>query len=111
MTTDALLADGFVRVERAIDPAFCEEVVRATFERMGLAEDDPATWPDGVVHLPVTCNWDLAEVAPAAMAAVHALVDPAEVAFAGVQDNLIVNLPRAGQRWWPPERWDAEGAG
>jgi hypothetical protein len=51
-----LLADGCVRVARALDPAFCEAFVGRAFERMGMVEADPSTWPRGRTNLPVTTN-------------------------------------------------------
>ena len=99
---DQLREDGFVTVESALDVGFCEEVVGDAFDRMGMREQDPDSWPSGRTNLPVVRNWPLEEVAPAAAAVVHDLLAPAAVRFAGVQDNLIVNLPEPGARWWPP---------
>ena len=107
---EEMVRDGFVRVEGALDPEFCEDVAADAFARIGC-DDDPATWPDRVEHLPVVHNWGLAAVAPRAAEAVEALVGGADaIRFVGVQDNLIVNFP-SRRRWWPPAEWDAEGAG
>jgi hypothetical protein len=106
-----LLADGCVRVERALDPAFCEAVVGRAFTRMDLVEADPSTWPRGRTNLPVTTNWDLAEVAPRAADVLPGLVGSGTVRFGGVQDNLIVNLPDPGTRWFSPTDWRRDVAG
>jgi hypothetical protein len=98
-----LLGQGYVRVAGALDGSFCEAVARDAFARLEVDESDPSTWPAGPVHLPVVRNWDLAEVAPDAMAALDVLVGGADaVRFAGVQDNLIVNFPDPVRPWWPP---------
>jgi hypothetical protein len=106
-----LLADGSVRVERALDPAFCEAVVGRAFERMGMVEADPSSWPPGRTNLPVTTNWDLTEVAPRAAEVLSDLVGAGTVRFSGVQDNLIVNLPDADTPWFGPSEWRRDAAG
>jgi hypothetical protein len=107
-----LSSDGFVRVESALDAAFCEEVTIDALRRAGCQEDDPSSWPSGVVHLPALRHWDLEEVAPRARAVLAELVGGSEaIRFAGVQDNLIINFPEPTRRWWPPAAWDSEGAG
>lgn len=67
-------------------------------------------------QMPVVRNWPLADISPKAAAVVEQLVRPAEVAFSGVQDNLIVNLPDPSLDWWPPssrraseEGWHKDG--
>ncbi len=60
----------------------------------------------------MTRNWSLDEVAPAAASAVDELVGGRErIAFAGVQDNLIVNLPDPAASWFAPDDWSAPAAG
>lgn len=97
---------GFVAIEGAMDSAFCESVVASAFARMDMDEMDRATWPIGRTNLAVTRNWDLDQVAPRAAAVLDELVGSDAVAFSGVQDNLIVNLPDPASSWWPP----ADGA-
>lgn len=109
--SEDLLVEGHVRVERALDPAFCESVVGRAFERMGMVEGEPSTWPHGRTNLPVTTNWDLADVAPRAAEVVADLVGSDRVGFSGVQDNLIVNLPDPGTPWFGPSDWHADAAG
>jgi len=105
-----LLDHGFVRVTSAIDPSFCEAVVQDGFARMGLDEERPASWPAGAVHLPVVRNWAFEEVAPRAAEVLHALVGgPDAISFAGVQDNLIVNLPDRDARPFSPAEWAVGG--
>lgn len=106
-----LVTDGFVRVERALDPAFCEGVVERAFEHMGIVEVDRSTWPSGRTNLPVTRNWDLVDVAPRAAEVAADLVGSDRMGFSGVQDNLIVNLPDSGTPWFAPSDWRADGAG
>lgn len=92
--SSTMLHEGFVRVRGALDPAFCESIVAETLVAAGIDERDPTAWPRGAVHLPVTRNWSLASVSPAAHDVLDHLVGPVErVAFAGIQDNLILNLP------------------
>ena len=107
-----LLSDGCVRIPAALDRGFCEDVTRQAIGRLGITEDDPAGWPTGTVHLPVERNWAFADVAPAVATAIDEICGGADrIAFAGVQDNLIVNFPADPQTWWPPEHWSAPTAG
>ena len=88
-----LLQDGFVRVPGALDTTFCEAVVRETLASGGLDQGRIEPWPTGAVHLPVRRNWGIEEVAPAAYDVLLDLVGPSDrLDFAGIQDNLIVNL-------------------
>ena len=110
--SDRLLEDGFVAVEGALEPSFCELVVADAFDRMGVVENDPTTWPAGVTHLPVVRNWDLDQVAPAAAAVLDELVGGrSAVAFSGVQDNLIVNMPDPDATWRSPTQQARSGRG
>jgi hypothetical protein len=109
---DAVLArDGYVRVERALDPELCDEVVQATFARAGIVDDDPTTWPERVRHLPVRTSWPMAEVAPTVLPMLDELVGLDSVSFAEIQDNLIVNPPRPATAWWAPGPGDVAVAG
>jgi hypothetical protein len=108
---ETFLDDGYVAVEHALDPQFCETVVAEAFERMGMREDDPATWPRGRTNLPVTKNWALADIAPRASDALHEVVPEEQIAFSGIQDNLIVNLPDPDEQWWSPSDWESPAAG
>ena len=104
--------DGFVRVPGALEPDFCASVVTDAFARLQLDDADPATWPTGRHHLAVTRNWRLDEVAPQAAATAEELLGGRDrIAFAGIQDNLIVNLPDPGAAWFAPEDVEASGAG
>ena len=115
MYVEQLVQDGFVRLEGAIDPAFCEEVVARAFEREGW--DDPTTWPVGPVHLPATTSYDLSTVAPAAVDALGHLVGGVGACrFSDIPDNMIVNFPDpaatpapAAQRARDPEGWHKDG--
>ena len=108
---EEFVRDGIVSVEGALDPDFCEAVVADAFRRMGVVEDDRTTWPSGRTNLPVVRNWPLAEISPVASAVVDEIVGADWVAFAGVQDNLIVNLPDPAQQWWAPTNADAATRG
>jgi hypothetical protein len=101
MYVEQLVQDGFVVIEDAIDPAFCEAVVSETFERAGW--NDPASWPVGPVHLPATTAFRLAEVAPRAVDALAHLVGGVDACrFSDIPDNLIVNFPNPSARVCPP---------
>lgn len=105
-----LLDDGFVRVAGALDPGFCSAVVEEAFESAGVDEARPETWPAGALHLPVVRNWRIESVAPAAHAVLTELVGPPErVAFAGIQDNLIVNHPDPAAAAFAPSDWSVGG--
>jgi hypothetical protein len=93
---------GMVTVRDALDPAFCEEVVACRLAELGVDEDDPTTSPSGRRNLPATAVHPLAEVAPRAAEVLHELVGGADrIAFSDLPDNLIVNFPDPGARWWP----------
>jgi hypothetical protein len=110
--SEDLVRDGMVVVEDALEQGFCEEVVGRRLVAMGVDESDSHTWPSGWHNLPATTTFPLAVAAPAAARAVHALVGaPATIRFGDLPDNLIVNFPDPTATWWPPERWDAAGAG
>lgn len=115
MYVDQLVSDGYVVIEGALDPAFCERVVR---ERLaGEGWDDASTWPVGPVHLPATTTFPLDEVAPAAAEALDHLVGGVDAcSFRDVPDNLIVNFPDpaasptpAERRADDPEGWHKDG--
>ncbi|UDY34901.1 hypothetical protein [Dermatobacter hominis] len=109
---ERLLDEGCIRIPAALDAAFCEDVTLRAIGRLGVREDDPTTWPTGTEHLPVEENWSVADVAPAAAAVIDELCGGGRrIAFAGIQDNLIVNFPADPGAWWPPDRWDAPSAG
>ncbi|MBX3314205.1 MAG: phytanoyl-CoA dioxygenase family protein [Actinobacteria bacterium] len=96
-----LEADGHVRIDGALDPAFCEQVVAEACAAAGFDADDRSTWPDRVTHLPVTTSWSFEDVAPAVVPTLERLVGPADgVRYAGIQDNLIANPPAPPDRWW-----------
>jgi hypothetical protein len=115
MYVDELVKDGFVRIEGALDPDFCERVVRRTFESRGW--DDTTTWPTGPVHLPATAAYPLRELAPRAADALDELVGGVDACrFSDVPDNLIVNFPDPGatpatpaRRAEDPEGWHKDG--
>lgn len=105
-----LLQEGCVRVPGALDTAFCESVVAEVLAAAGVDASDPGAWPAGTLHLPVRRNWRLETIAPAAYEIVLELVGPADrVAFAGVQDNLIVNFPDPGANPFEPGKWSTGG--
>lgn len=116
MYVDTLLADGFVRIEGAIDPELCESVVQGRFRAEGWG-DDAASWPVGPVHLPATATFPLAEVAPRAVEVLEELVGGVAAArFSDIPDNLIVNFPNPThapqsptQRAADPDGWHKDG--
>jgi len=104
--------DGVVVVEDALDPAWCDDVVERRLASIGVDPVDRATWRTGWHNLPPSTVYRLEEVAPRATDVLHALVGGADaIEFGGLPDNLIVNFPDPGATWWPPDRWDAPGAG
>ena len=115
MYVDQLVTDGYVVIEGALDPAFCEQVVSERITAQGW--DDRSTWPVGPVHLPATTSFPLDQVAPAAAAALDHLVGGAAACrFRDVPDNLIVNFPDpaatpapAERRADDPEGWHKDG--
>jgi hypothetical protein len=115
MYVDRLVTDGFVVIEGALDPTFCEQVVRQRITTEGW--DDTSTWPVGPVHLPATTTFPLDHVAPAAADALRHLVGAAEAClFRDIPDNLIVNFPdptaspsSAERRADDPEGWHKDG--
>jgi hypothetical protein len=109
---DAFLRDGWVALPEALDAAWCEERVAEGLARLGVDEDDRATWPVGWHNTAPTGAPPIDDLAPAAAEVLHALVGgPGAIRFAGLPDNLIFNFPDPGATWWPPERWSTPGAG
>jgi hypothetical protein len=105
------VAQGWVAVENALDPSFCEEVVARGFERLGTMETEPATWPQGWHNLPVEGVFRINEVAPRAASVLDELVGGREcVRFGDIPDNLIFNF-RNDDAPWEPSDWRASGAG
>jgi hypothetical protein len=103
--TDRFRRDGYVAVEGAMDPAFCESVVVDVLAGLG-------TGATGRHNLPATRSWALDDVAPAAAAALDELVGGRDaIAFSGIHDNLIVNLADPEATWWAPHEVAAPGAG
>ena len=108
----AFIEHGFVAVEGALSEEFCESVASSAFQRVGMVELDRSTWPTGRTNLSVVHNWRMADVAPAAAAAVEELLGGRDiVAFSGVQDNLIVNLPDPNAGWFAADEWEHPAAG
>jgi hypothetical protein len=100
-----------VVVEAALDPEFCENVIARRLGEIGVVESDRSTWLSGWHNLPATTTYPLADVAPAAAAALDEIVGGrSELAFHDLPDNLIVNFPDPDARWWPPDEWDARNA-
>lgn len=92
MYVDDLVRDGFVVIEDAIDPEFCDATVERRLTERGWT--DPATWPVGPVHLAASTSFPLATVAPRAAAALAHLVGGADrCTFSDIPDNLIINFP------------------
>src|SRR6476646_5366353 len=109
---ERFVRQGWVEVEGAIDPAYCEARVQHGFERLGITEADPSTWPVGWHNLPPVEAPGIEEIAPRAAAALYELVGGKEaITFAGIPDNLIFNFPDPTAKWWPPGAWWAPGAG
>src|SRR5687767_5148139 len=106
------LEQGYVAIEEALSEEFCESVASSAFQRMGMVERDRSTWPTGRTNLSVERNWRMADVAPAAAAAVEELLGGRDVvAFSGVQDNLIVNLADPNACWFAADEWESAAAG
>jgi len=116
MLVEELIANGFVRIEAALDPEFCEHVVQTTFERERWPAV-PGSWPVGPVHLPAAETFPLADVAPRAADALDELVGGiGATRFSDLPDNLIVNFPDSShapqtpvQRAADPEGWHKDG--
>jgi hypothetical protein len=110
--SELFVRDGMVVVEDALDRGFCEEVVAGRLADLGVDEADTTTWRTGWHNLPPTTAHPLATVAPRAAEVLVELVGGIEsVSFGDLPDNLIINFPSPATRWWPPEQWDAPGAG
>lgn len=106
-----LIEQGYVAVEGALDPDFCEEVVANGFERLGVDPANPETWPVGGHNMPASRVFPIDDVAPTAAAVLDELVGGRDnVRFGDIPDNLIFNFPDATPPW-QPEDWQAAGAG
>ena len=109
---ERFVRQGWVEVEGAIDAAYCEARVQHGFERLGITEADPSTWPTGWHNLPPVEAPGIEEIAPRAAAVLYELVGGKEaITFAGIPDNLIFNFPDPTTEWWPPHAWTSPGAG
>jgi hypothetical protein len=110
--SERLLRDGFVAVEHALDPHFCEDVVSRRLIELGVDEQDPRTWPAGRRNLPATTVYPLEGVAPAAARFLHDLVGgPDAIRFGDLPDNLILNFPDPAATWFAPNEWRSPDAG
>jgi hypothetical protein len=104
------IAHGWVAIEDALDPAFCEDVVVRGFERLGVDATDPRTWPAGWRNLPVERAFAIDEIAPRASAVRNELVGgPSAIRFGDIPDNLIFNFHDDAPAWEPSD-WSAAGA-
>ncbi len=102
---------GFVAVEHALEPDFCDDVVRRGFQRLGASPDDPSTWPPGWHNLPAADVFPVHDVAPRAAALLDELTGGLDnVKFGDIPDNLIFNFASDEPPWDPPD-WRADGAG
>jgi hypothetical protein len=107
----AFVQRGYVAVEGALDPEFCEHVVTRGFERLGTSPTDPSTWPTGWHNLPAEMVFPIDDVAPRAAAVLAELVgEPDNIGFGDIPDNLIFNF-RSDATPWPPDDWRGPGAG
>jgi hypothetical protein len=106
----SFISHGWVAVEHALEPDFCEEVVARGFARLGATEVDPSTWPPGWHNLPAETAYAIDDVAPRAAAVLDELVGGrAAVQFGDIPDNLIFNF-RDDKPAWEPSEWRSDGA-
>jgi len=98
------LDHGFVTIERALDPAFCEEQVQQAWVRLGIKEHDRSTWNFTRTNMPNLDRFEFAKAAPRAYAAICDLLggedrvrQPCEFG-----NNLIIVLNNADTPWVPP---------
>lgn len=102
---------GWVAVEDALDPGFCETVVQRGFDRLGADAKDPSAWPQGWHNLSAAEVFAIDDVAPRAGAVLDELVGGrANVRFGDIPDNLIFNF-RGDVPAWAPDDWQTEAAG
>ena len=91
------LDQGYVVVEQAVARDLAEQWRGLAFRRLGYDPDDPATWSEPRVHLPVMNRQRVADVAPRAWAAIcdllggeHRIKNGPDYSFG---DSFIINFP------------------
>ena len=100
------LERGYVVVKGCIPAAVAREWVEQGWRRSGSIPEDPATWKDGLIHLPFTRGVVIRDFAPKAWDAIcdvlggeERVLDPGKNCWG---DTFIVNFPdRAGGEWIP----------
>ena len=112
------LDQGYVVVEQAVARDLAEQWRDLAFRRLGYDPDDPATWSEPRVHLPVMNRQRVADVAPRAWAAIcdllggeHRIKNGPDYSFG---DSFIINFHHgAAEPWEPPspkvEGWHKDG--
>lgn len=95
---------GFVTIERALDPAFCEAEVQRAWVRLGIKEHDRSTWSFTRTNMPNLERFEFAKVAPRAYHAICDLLGGEERVLQPCEfgNNLIVVLNNATTPWVPP---------
>lgn len=107
---------GYVTVRGAFSKAVAERAVDTAFIRLGYDRDDPSTWEEAKVHMPVMNIQPMHEFSPKAWAAVCQLLGGEDrvVQPYGTSDAYIVNLRYEADRPWvePPPKdtgWHKDG--
>ena len=109
---------GYVIVEQAVARDLAEQWRAFAFQRLGYEPDDPTTWTEPRVHLPIMNRKPVAAIAPRAWAAIGDLLGGAQRVKNGagysIGDSFIINFNfGADQPWEPPspsvEGWHKDG--
>ena len=101
------LDHGYVVIEQAVARDLAEQWRDLAYRRLGYDPDDPATWIEPKVHLPVMNRRKVAEFAPRAWAAICDLLGGEQRIRNGADysfgDSFIINFHHgADQPWQPP---------
>ncbi len=100
----AFLDNGFVRIPGCFSREAAAELTQSLWTRLGYDQNDPSTWAEPSVHMPVHRQLDVKEFAPKAWLAACDLLggeDRVEQPFAW-GDGFIVNLTQGAERPWEP---------
>jgi hypothetical protein len=99
------LVKGYVKIPACFDRRLADEWRRLAWERVGYAEDDPATWSEARMHLPSMNTVDARTFAPTAFGAICDLLGGEQRIVEPVNwgDGFIINFnTRADEPWQEP---------
>ena len=112
------LDQGYVVVKQAVSRDLAKQWRDLAYRRLGYDPDDPATWIEARVHLPVMNRKRVADVAPRAWAAICDLLGGEQRIRNGADyscgDSFIINFHHsADDPWQPPSArvagWHKDG--